>query len=137
VTSVIDSSVLVAVLTDAGSDGRWATAQLTQTPLAAPSMVMAEVANVLRRLEGGPTLLRSEATVSLRSLRRLDIELFPFAPLADRVWELRFNLTAHDAWYVALAESLGWPLVTLDRKMARASGARCEFRLPPQPEQTG
>ncbi|WP_419840374.1 type II toxin-antitoxin system VapC family toxin [Candidatus Poriferisodalis sp.] len=136
-TAVIDSSVLVAVLTDAGSDGRWATAQLTQTPLAAPSMVMAEVANVLRRLEGGPKLSRSEATVSLRSLRRLDIELYPFAPLADRVWELRFNLTAYDAWYVALAESLGWRLVTLDRKMAGASGTRCEFRLPPRPEQVG
>ena len=136
-TAVIDSSVLVAVLTDAGSDGRWATAQLTQTPLAAPSMVMAEVANVLRRLEGGPKLSRSEATVSLRSLRRLDIELYPFAPLADRVWELRFNLTAYDAWYVALAESLGWRLVTLDRKMAGASGTRCEFHLPPRPEQVG
>ncbi|MCY4517023.1 MAG: type II toxin-antitoxin system VapC family toxin [Acidimicrobiaceae bacterium] len=135
-TAVIDSSVLVTVLTDAGSVGRWATAQLTQTPLAAPSMVMAEVANVLRRLESGPKLSRSEATVSLRSLRRLDIELYPFAPLADRVWELRFNLTAYDAWYVALAESLGWPLVTLDRKMAGASGTRCEFRVPPRHEQT-
>ncbi len=136
-TAVIDSSVLVAVLTDAGSDGRWATAQLTQAPLAAPSIVMAEVANVLRRLEGGPKLSRSEATVSLRSLRRLDIELYPFAPLADRVWELRFNLTAYDAWYVALAESLGWPLVTLDRKMAGASGTHCDFRVPPRHEQTG
>lgn len=136
-TSVIDASVLVAVLTDAGSDGRWAAAQLTQTPLAAPSMVMAEVANVLRHLEGGLRLSRSESTVALRSLRRLDIELFPFSPLADRVWELRFNLIAYDAWYVALAESLGWPLVTLDRKMANASGTRCEFRLPPQRGQTG
>ena len=133
-TAVIDSSVLVAVLTDAGSDGRWSTAQLTQTPLAAPSMVVAEVANVLRRLESGPRLSRPEATVSLRSLRRLDIELYPFAPLADRVWELRFNLTAYDAWYVALAESLGWPLVTLDRSMAGASGTHCEFRFPPWPE---
>lgn len=136
-TSVVDSSVLVAALTDAERDGRWAAEQLSQVPLAAPALVMAEVANVLRRLEGGPTLSRPEATISLRSLHRLEIELYPFEPLADRVWELRFNLTAYDAWYVALAESLGWPLVTLDRKMAGASGPRCEFHVPPWPEPTG
>lgn len=134
-TSVIDSSVLVAALTDAGANGRWAAVQLAQDELAAPALVMAEVANVLRRLEGGPELSPAVAAVSLRSLRRLDFELYPFAPFADRIWELRFNLTAYDAWYVALAESLGWPLVTLDRKMARASGTRCEFWVPPWPEQ--
>ena len=133
-TSVIDSSVLVAALTDAERDGEWAMVRLTQTPLAAPMLVMAEVTNVLRRLEDGSKLSRLEATASFRSLRRLDIDVYPFAPLADRIWELRFNFTPYDAWYVALAESLGWPLVTLDRKMPRASGARCEFRVPPWPE---
>ena len=134
-TSVIDSSVLVAALTDAGTHGRWAADQLAQDELAAPALVLAEVANVLRRLEGSPQLPPSAAAVSLLSLDRLDLELYPFIPFADRVWELRANLTAYDAWYVAVAESLGWPLVTLDNKMARASGPRCEFCLPPQPEQ--
>ena len=133
-TSVIDSSVLVAALTDVERDGDWAAARLTQTPLAAPVLVMAEVTNVLRRLEDGSKLSRLEATASFRSLRRLDIDVYTFAPFADRIWELRFNFTPYDAWYVALAESLGWPLVTLDRKMARASGARCQFRVPPWPE---
>ena len=136
-TAVIDSSVLVAALIDAGSDGRWAAVQLAQDELGAPALVMAEVANVLRRLEGGPKLSSFAAVVSLRSLHRLDLELYPFAPFADRIWELRFSLTAYDAWYVALAESLGWPLVTFDRKMARASGTRCEFRLPPEPQRAG
>ena len=49
---------------------------------------------------------------------RLDIELFPFAPFADRVWALRSNLTSYDAWYVALAEAFGCPLVTLDQKLS-------------------
>lgn len=136
-TSVIDSSVLVAALTDVGSNGRWAAVQLAQDELAAPALVMAEVANVLRRLEGGPELSQFAAVVSLRSLHRLDLELYPFAPFADRIWELRFNLTAYDAWYVAVAELLGWPLVTLDRKMAGASGTRCEFRVPPRAKPTG
>ena len=108
---------------------------MNQTPLAAPALVMAEVANVLRRLESGPGLSRLEATASMRDLNRLEIELYPFAPFADRIWELRFNLSAYDAWYVALAESLGWPVVTLDLKMVRASGPRCEFRVPRRPLQ--
>ena len=43
---------------------------------------------------------------------------------------MRFNLTAYDAWYVAIAETMGCPLATLDARMARASGTRCEFLLP-------
>lgn len=59
------------------------------------------------------------------------MEVYPFAPLADRVWELRANLTSYDAWYVALAEVLQFPLVTLDRRLSRASGPRCDVIVPP------
>ena len=59
------------------------------------------------------------------------MELFPFAPFAERVWALRENLTSYDAWYVALAEALDCPLVTLDRKLSRASGPICEIIAPP------
>jgi predicted nucleic acid-binding protein len=54
-----------------------------------------------------------------------------YEPIAERVWTLRDNLTAYDASYAALAETLELPLVTLDRRVARASGPRCDFRLPP------
>lgn len=47
--------------------------------------------------------------------------------LARRVWELRDDLTAYDAAYVALAELLDAPLVTLDSRMARAAGPRCRI----------
>jgi len=62
---------------------------------------------------------------------RLHLEYFPpYAPLGPRVWELRENLTAYDAWYVALAEELGLPLATLDGRLSRAPGPRCEFTIP-------
>ena len=48
---------------------------------------------------------------------RLYLQLFPFAPFAAHVWVLRHNLTCHDAWYVAIAEAIGCPLVTLDRSV--------------------
>jgi predicted nucleic acid-binding protein len=55
------------------------------------------------------------------------IALFPYAPVADRVWELRDNLNAYDPWYVAVPEMLGVGLATLDGKLASAAGSRCPF----------
>ena len=49
---------------------------------------------------------------------------------ADRVWELRGNLTSYDAWYVAVAEAYECPLATLDLKLSRATGPACRFRVP-------
>jgi predicted nucleic acid-binding protein len=46
-----------------------------------------------------------------------------------RVWELRANLTAYDAAYVALAEALGAPLLTRDRRLARAAGHGARVEL--------
>ncbi len=132
--AVIDASTLLAALIDDGDDGRWALEQLAQKPMAAPELLPAESSNILRRLELSHEITRLEATASQRELTRFGLDLYPFGPFADRVWELRFNFTAYDAWYVALAERLDWPLVTLDRKAARASGSRCEFRVPPWPE---
>ena len=92
---------------------------------------MAEASNVLRRLERAGRISSLDATASHRDMLRLDIALFPFAPFAERVWALRKNLTSYDAWYVALAEALDYPLVTLDRGLSRASGPRCDFITPP------
>ncbi len=60
-----------------------------------------------------------------------NFELHPFAPYADRVWALRRNLTIYDAWYVALAEWLNCPLVTIDLRLSRAVGPECVFVTPP------
>ena len=92
---------------------------------------LAEATNTLRRLELSGTVSRLEATAAQRDLLRLNLRFHRFAPFAGRVWELRANLTAYDAWYVALAEALQWPLYTLDRKLSRAPGPRCEIVVPP------
>jgi predicted nucleic acid-binding protein len=52
----------------------------------------------------------------------LRVELFPYAPFAARTWELRGNMICYDAWYIALAESLGSKVATLDLRLARAPG---------------
>ena len=57
-----------------------------------------------------------------------------FEEFAERVWALRSNLTSYDAWYVALAEETGCPLLTLDRRLSRASGPKCEIVIPPWDE---
>ena len=129
-TAVIDASVIVAALVDSGSEGRWAESVLAESILAAPQLVLAETTNVLRRLELTGGISRLEANSAHKDLLDLDVELFPFAPFAVRVWELRSNLTSYDAWYVALAEAIELPLSTLDRKLSRAVGPRCSFNLP-------
>jgi predicted nucleic acid-binding protein len=130
VTVVTDASVLVAVLVDSGREGKWAESAVAEGSLAGPELVLAEASNILRRLEQAGKISRLEANSAHRDLLRLDLELFPFAPFADRIWALRNNLTSYDAWYVALAEVLDCPLVTIDRKLSRASGPRCKILVP-------
>ena len=131
-TSVVDSSVLVAALVDSGTEGVWAEEVVAEEPLISPELAMAEASNILRRLELAGRLSRLEAARSHEALLRLNVDLFAFAPFAERVWELRSNLTSYDAWYVAMAESLDCPLVTLDHGLGRASGPRCEIITPPR-----
>ena len=130
-TVVIDASALVAALVDSGPEGAWAESLIADGQLVGPELVLAEASNILRRLEQAGSISRIEATASHNDLLQLDIQLFPFAPFAERVWELRGNLTCYDAWYVALAEALGGPLATLDRRMTRASGPICPILSPP------
>ncbi len=126
-TQVVDASVLVAWLVDDGPVGQWAEAIVARGEIAAPHLVVAECANILRR-----AVLAGDVTADVASLAHADLldlrmELVPYAPLASRVWALRSNLTVYDAWYVALAEALSCPLVTLDHKLSRATGPRCRF----------
>ena len=132
-SAVADASVLVAALADAGPDGEWAETAVSAEPLVAPELALVEATNILRRLELSGRVSPLEATAAQRDLLRLDIELCGFTPFSERVWELRTNVTSHDAWYVAVAEAFGCPLVTLDRKLSKADGPRCEVITPPDP----
>lgn len=127
---VLDASVLVAATSDPGPEGRWAERVVEARSLLAPHHVLVEATNILRRLEAATILAARDAEAARQDLLRLDLTLYPFEPFADRIWELRSNLTSYDAWYVALAEALEVPMATLDRRLARVPGTRCEFRVP-------
>lgn len=90
-----------------------------------------EVANILRRAALAGRVTDDVAALAHADLVTLRVELFPYGPVADRVWQLRGDVTAYEAWYVALAEALDAPLVTLDERLARAAGPRCSFKTPP------
>ncbi|MHB1615516.1 MAG: type II toxin-antitoxin system VapC family toxin [Actinomycetes bacterium] len=130
-TLVVDSSVVVAALIDRGPVGVWAEALLVSGPLAAPHLMPVEAANVLRRSALAGDISADVASLAHEDLVSLRLELFPYSPCASRVWELRPNITVYDAWYVALAETLGARLATLDASLSRADGTRCEFAVPP------
>lgn len=121
---------MVAALVDASPVGSWAESVLLSGPLAAPHLLPIETANVLRRLALAGDISSDVAALAHRDLLAIRMELFPYAPLGERVWELRQNVTSYDACYVALAELLRVPLATLDARLTRIPGATCEFRLP-------
>jgi predicted nucleic acid-binding protein len=122
--------VLVAALVDTGPHGVWAEKVLAEGLLHAPELVLAEATNIFRRLERAKLITTPEANAAQDDLMELDIQLFPFEPFADRIWELRHNITSYDAWYVALAEALKLPLATLDESLSKSNGVACEFLVP-------
>jgi predicted nucleic acid-binding protein len=129
-STVVDASVLVAALVDTGPHGVWAEDVLARGSLHAPELARAEATNILRRLERAKLITTPEANGAQDDLMQLDIDSFSFEPFADRIWELRHNVTSYDAWYVALAEALRLPLATLDEALSKSNGVACEFLTP-------
>lgn len=127
---VVDSSALVAVLLDGGRAGEWAASAISEAQLRAPALIDFETANVLRRHEIAGDISADQAAQAHLDLMELTIERWPYDLLADRSWRLRHNLSVYDASYVALAELVGAPLVTLDERLARAPGLRCDVLTP-------
>ena len=113
------------------ADGLWAESVIAGERLVAPQMLPAECDNILRRMEIAGEIRPAEAAVAYRDVLDANVELYSFAQFAERVWQLRHNVTSYDAWYVALAEWLGCPLVTVDLRLSRASGPTCEILTPP------
>lgn len=129
-TVVVDASCVVAALVDDGGAGRWAENQLTSDDLAAPHLMLVEVANVLGRAVLAGDITPDVGSLAHGDLLALPVALFAYEPLAERVWELRSSITAYDAWYVALAELLESPLATVDVRLSRSRGPRCAFLTP-------
>jgi predicted nucleic acid-binding protein len=97
--------------------------------LYAPHLVDVEVCQVLRRYVANGRLDVQRAEEALRDLADLRMYRYPHVPLLHRAWELRGNLTAYDAMYIALAEALGAILLTRDGKLAAAPGHRARVQL--------
>lgn len=130
-TLVVDASLVVAALVDGGPAGEWAEGVLLSDQLAAPHLMPVEGANVLRRAALAGDVTMDSASLAHADLQALRVDLFPYDLVADRAWALRSNLTLYDAWYVALAELLDAKLATLDQRLARAPGPKCDFLVPP------
>jgi predicted nucleic acid-binding protein len=124
---VIDASILAPAIADAGDDGRRFREYLHDKSIAGPDLLRIEVTSVLRRHAHRGQLTPRQADAAVSDLLDLPITVFPTAPLLHRMWDLRANLTAYDACYVALAEALDAVLVTADQRLAHASGPRCRI----------
>ena len=126
---VIDSSALVSFL--AGIPPRaslneriWA-----ESELHAPHVIDLEFIQAIRGLSRGGAMDPEEAGALVRDLDDLRILRYPHHRFAQRIWALRSNLTAYDAAFVALAEALQVPLVTIDARLARAGQHLAEIEV--------
>jgi predicted nucleic acid-binding protein len=95
----------------------------------APALIDVEVAQVLRRYVRRAELDETRARASVHLLAAFPLDRYHHEPLLPRMWELRENLTAYDAAYVALAEGLRAPLLTCDVRLIRAPGMRAEIQV--------
>jgi predicted nucleic acid-binding protein len=127
---IVDASCLVDVLTGAKGAERIRQRLDAATELGAPHHIDAEVVGVVRRRRLANEIDETAARQALMDLRAWPGERFPHTPFIGRAWQLRDNLRSWDAFYVALAERLEAPLLTLDERLARASGLRCEVVVP-------
>jgi predicted nucleic acid-binding protein len=127
---IVDSSVLVAALLADHDFGWWSAEVVAEFDLGAPSIAAFESANIIRRHASAGIVHEHLAMAAHRDLALLTVEYWPYHAVAARCWELRHNLTIHDAAFVAMAEATRSPLYTLDQRLATATGPTCEFVLP-------
>ena len=95
----------------------------------APHLLDVEVAQVVRRYALTGQVDQERCRMALDDLAEFPLRRYPHDVLLQRVWELRNNLTAYDAVYVALAEALDAPLVTRDQRLASAAGHHARISL--------
>jgi predicted nucleic acid-binding protein len=97
--------------------------------LHAPHLLDIEVAHAVRRYAARGEIDGQRGRAALTDLADFPLYRYPHDPLLLRIWDLRQNFTAYDAVYVALAEELGFPLITRDRRLAGAAGHHAQIEL--------
>lgn len=122
---MIDASAAVLGLLNDGD----ARATIRGGAVVCPHLADSEVVHALRAQVLRDELTAADATRAIETWGRLGIERVGAAGLLARIWELRDNLSAYEATYVAVAEALEAPLVTADGRLARAPGPRCTITV--------
>lgn len=125
---VLDASAALSALLNAGP----ARVALATEQLHAPHLIDSEIASGLRRHVASGRMTAEVAWAGLDTWRHLGITRYATRGLLGRVWELREHLSAYDAGYVALAESLGCSLLTADGRISRAPGILCPVTVVPR-----
>ncbi|WP_026372888.1 type II toxin-antitoxin system VapC family toxin [Agrococcus lahaulensis] len=124
---VLDASAAVSALLDDGA----ARSLLGTEAAHAPHLIDLEVASVLRRIVASGRIAADDGWAAIDAWRRIGVTRYAVTGLLPRIWELRDNLSAYDAGYVALAEALECPLATIDARISRAPGLRCPITVLP------
>jgi predicted nucleic acid-binding protein len=125
---VVDASAILEVLLQTPAAGRISRRIFApRETLHAPHLLDVEIAQVLRRYARSGIISPERGAEALADLADLPVQRYPHFVLLPRIWQLRHNLTAYDAAYLALAEALDAPLATRDKALASArSMARVE-----------
>jgi predicted nucleic acid-binding protein len=97
--------------------------------LHAPHLLDVEIAQVVRRYAAAGEIDQERGRAALADLSDFPLRRYPHDILLPRIWDLRYNLTAYDAAYVALAEALDAPLLTRDHRLAAAAGHHARVEL--------
>jgi predicted nucleic acid-binding protein len=128
---VIDASALVELLVGGTPRAAKLAVRIAHPleSLHAPHLIDLEIVSVLRGLEARKQVSPQAAAQAIADLIALDLVRYPHDTLVPRAWQLRGNLTAYGAAYIALAENLAVPLVTCDGKLAAAPGNRARVEL--------
>jgi predicted nucleic acid-binding protein len=126
---IVDASCLYEVLADAKRSDRVRARLASDPDQGAPHVVDVEVLSIVRRDRMLGRLDPTAARQAIEDLRDWPGERFGHGGLLERAWELRENVRAWDAVYVALAEALDATLLTLDARLGRAPGLACPVEI--------
>jgi predicted nucleic acid-binding protein len=128
---VVDTSAVLSILLGRPEVPGLADRVRSDSDLHAPHLLDVEFQHALWRLARTGAISDDRASDARTDFADMTVARYPHVPLADRMWELRHNMTAYDAAFVVLAEILAVPLITCDARLARAPGHRAAVEVYP------